>query len=48
MGWDYHTFENQPAYFIEEVSIIMFQEAQVSKLRAKKEEAKRKRSRKRK
>ena len=28
MGWDYYTFQAQPAYFIEEIMIIMNQEAQ--------------------
>ena len=28
MGWDYYTYENQPLFFIEEILIIMGQEAQ--------------------
>ncbi|MHA1842394.1 MAG: hypothetical protein ACTSYW_10510 [Candidatus Heimdallarchaeota archaeon] len=26
-GWDYYTYEKQPAWFIEELTIIMNQEA---------------------
>lgn len=26
MHWDYYTFENQPATFIEEISLFMIQE----------------------
>jgi hypothetical protein len=28
MGWDYYTYEAQPASFIDEIRIIMQQEAQ--------------------
>jgi len=28
MGWDWHTYMAQPPFFIEEISIIMNQEAQ--------------------
>jgi hypothetical protein len=31
MGWDYYTYENQPPFFIEEVILIMNQEAQKAK-----------------
>ena len=28
MGWDYYTYYSQPPWFLEEISLIMFQEAQ--------------------
>lgn len=31
MGWDYYTFENQPQFFVEEIMLIMYQEAQKEK-----------------
>ncbi len=30
MGWDYYTFDRQPPFFIEEIRLIMNQEAQVN------------------
>ena len=40
MGWDYHTYETQPAWFLDEISLIMFQEAQVENLRQKRQQSK--------
>ena len=31
MGWDYYTFMNQPQFFVDEIILIMYQEAQKEK-----------------
>ena len=35
MGWDYYTYYSQPPWFIEEISLIMFHEAQAEERRYK-------------
>jgi len=40
-GWDYYTYEAQPSRFIEEISIIMNQEAQKQKREIEKAKVKR-------
>lgn len=30
-GWDFYTYENQPAWFVEEIMLIIFQERQKEK-----------------
>lgn len=36
MGWDYYTYQAQPPFFIEEVLLVMNQEAQFNKRESKK------------
>lgn len=40
MGWDYFTFESQPAFFVEEIMLIMNQEAQKQDKEAKEAKSK--------
>jgi len=35
-SWDYYTYERQPAFFIEEIMVILNQEAEKEKNEAKK------------
>lgn len=40
MGWDYHVYNSQPPWFLEEIALIMFQEAQASSRRQNSAQAK--------
>lgn len=35
MGWDYYTFESQPPWFLEEISLIMYHENRIESERLK-------------
>lgn len=45
MGWDFYTYESQPFWFIQEVSLIMFHETQAEQRQAKAQQAQAKRRR---